>query len=45
MKGKAIAGEEFWFVHPFANCRNLGVTSAMAEPSFQLLANGVLIAI
>jgi|SRR5882672_1949968 len=33
------------FVQPSANCRNLGVGSAMAEPCFQLLTSGALIAI
>src|SRR6266478_4463153 len=34
-----------WFVQPFANCRNLGVASAIAESSFQPLTSGALIAI
>ncbi len=34
-----------WFVQPPANCRNLGVASAIAESSFQLLTSGALIAI
>ena len=34
-----------WFVQPSANCRNLGVASAIAESSFQLLTSGALIAI
>jgi hypothetical protein len=34
-----------WFVQPSANCRNLGVASAIAESSFQLLTIGALIAI
>ena len=34
-----------WFVQPSANCRNLGVASAMADSSFQLLTIGALIAI
>jgi hypothetical protein len=33
-----------WFVQPTANCRNLGVASAIAESSFQLLMSGALIA-
>jgi hypothetical protein len=33
------------FVQPSANCRNLGVASAIAESSFQLLTIGALIAI
>src|SRR5882724_250420 len=33
------------FVQPSANCRNLGVASAIAEPSFQRLTIGALIAI
>jgi hypothetical protein len=32
------------FVQPSANCRNLGVASAIVEPSFQLLTIGALIA-
>jgi hypothetical protein len=32
------------FVRPSANCRNLGVASAIAESSFQLLTIGALIA-
>jgi hypothetical protein len=34
-----------WFVQPSANCRSLGVASATAESSFQLLTSGALIAI
>jgi hypothetical protein len=34
-----------WFVQPSANCRNFGVASAIAEPSFQLFTIGALIAI
>ena len=34
-----------WFVQPSANCRNLGVASAIVESSFQLLTIGALIAI
>jgi hypothetical protein len=34
-----------WFVQPSANCRNLGVASAMAELSFQQLTIGASIAI
>jgi len=34
-----------WFVQPSANCRNLGVASAIAKSSFQLLTIGALIAI
>jgi hypothetical protein len=33
-----------WFVQPSANCRNLGVASALAASSFQLLTSGALIA-
>jgi len=34
-----------WFAQPSANCRNLGVASAIPEPSFQRLTSGALIAI
>jgi len=34
-----------WFVQPYANCRNLGVASAIAGPYFQLLTSGAVIAI
>jgi hypothetical protein len=34
-----------WFVQPSANCRNLGVASAIVEQSFQLLTIGASIAI